>query len=142
VSQFLTKQWQVGLVGYLYQQIGCDSGSGDRVGCFQSRVVGVGPQIGYIFPVGDTEPEGLRRVRQRKSASGLEPLADVQPFACVQRRLRPQGPCSRNRDVGSVGWTKRRAWLCLPTSILPNWFSSFVNGRVFLEVRDYLFSPR
>jgi hypothetical protein len=52
-SQFLTKQWQVGLVGYLYQEIGCDSGTGDRVGCFQSRVVGVGPQIGYIFPVGD-----------------------------------------------------------------------------------------
>jgi hypothetical protein len=54
-SQFLTKQWQVGLVGYLYQEIGCDSGSGNRVGCFQSRVVGVGPQIGYIFPVGDMQ---------------------------------------------------------------------------------------
>lgn len=54
-SQFLTKQWQVGLVGYLYQEIGCDSGSGDRVGCFQSRVVGVGPQVGYIFPVGDMQ---------------------------------------------------------------------------------------
>jgi hypothetical protein len=53
VSQFLTKQVQVGLVGYLYQEIGCDSGSGDRVGCFQSRVVGVGPQFGYIFPIGD-----------------------------------------------------------------------------------------
>jgi hypothetical protein len=52
-SQFLTKQWQVGLVGYLYQEIGCDSGSGDHVGCFQSRVVGVGPQVGYIFPIGD-----------------------------------------------------------------------------------------
>ena len=52
-SQFLTKQWQVGLVGYLYQEIGCDSGTGDRVGCFQSRVVGVGPQIGYIFPIND-----------------------------------------------------------------------------------------
>lgn len=53
VSQFLTKQVQVGLVGYLYQEIGCDSGAGDRVGCFQSRVAGVGPQFGYIFPVGD-----------------------------------------------------------------------------------------
>jgi hypothetical protein len=52
-SQFLTKQWQVGLVGYVYQEIGCDSGSGDRVGCFQSRVMGLGPQLGYIFPVGD-----------------------------------------------------------------------------------------
>ena len=29
-SQFLTKQWQVGLVGYWYQQLSCDSGSGDR----------------------------------------------------------------------------------------------------------------
>ena len=53
VSQFLTKQWQVGLVGYIYQELGCDSGSGDRVGCFRSRVVGVGPQVGYIFPLGD-----------------------------------------------------------------------------------------
>jgi hypothetical protein len=52
-SQFLTKQVLVGLVGYLYQEIGCDSGSGDRVGCFQSRVVGVGPQFGYLFPVGE-----------------------------------------------------------------------------------------
>jgi len=52
-SQFLTKQFQVGLVGYVYQEVGCDSGSGDRVGCFQSRVVGVGPQFGYLFPVGD-----------------------------------------------------------------------------------------
>jgi hypothetical protein len=50
-SQFLTKQWQVGLVGYWYQQLSCDSGSGDRVGCFESRVVGIGPQIGYIIPI-------------------------------------------------------------------------------------------
>jgi hypothetical protein len=50
-SQFLTKQWQVGLVGYLYQQLSCDSGSGDHVGCFESRVVGIGPQVGYIIPI-------------------------------------------------------------------------------------------
>nr|WP_244521588.1 transporter [Bradyrhizobium sp. DOA9] len=54
-SQFLSKQVQVGLVGYLYQQLGCDSGSGDRVGCFRSRVGGIGPQIGFIFPVGDKQ---------------------------------------------------------------------------------------
>jgi hypothetical protein len=51
-SQFLTKQVQVGLVGYAYKDIGCDSGSGNRVGCFQSQVLGVGLQIGYIFPIG------------------------------------------------------------------------------------------
>jgi hypothetical protein len=53
VSQFLTKQWQVGLVGYYYQEIGCDSGSGDNVGCFRSRVASIGPQVGYLFPIGD-----------------------------------------------------------------------------------------
>jgi hypothetical protein len=52
-SQFLTKQWQIGLVGYLYNQISCDSGSGDRVGCFESRVAGIGPQIGYVFPISE-----------------------------------------------------------------------------------------
>ena len=51
-SQFLTKQVQIGLVGYVYDQLSCDSGSGDHVGCFESRVVGIGPQIGYIFPIG------------------------------------------------------------------------------------------
>jgi len=54
-SQFLTKQFQIGAVGYVYRQIGCDSGSGDRVGCFQSQVFGAGPQLGFIFPVGDLQ---------------------------------------------------------------------------------------
>ena len=54
-SQFLTKQFQIGLVGYVYKELGCDSGSGDRVGCFQSQVVGVGPQLGFIFPVGEMQ---------------------------------------------------------------------------------------
>jgi hypothetical protein len=53
ISQFLTKEWQLGFVGYFYDQISCDGGSGDRVGCFESRVVGVGPQIGHIFKVSD-----------------------------------------------------------------------------------------
>ena len=41
----------IGVVGYINDQIGCDNGAGNRVGCFQSRVVGVGPQIGIIFPM-------------------------------------------------------------------------------------------
>jgi hypothetical protein len=52
-SQFVTKEWQIGVVGYFYNQLSCDSGSGDRVGCFESRVIGVGPQIGHIFKVSD-----------------------------------------------------------------------------------------
>jgi hypothetical protein len=51
-SRFVTKQLQLGLVGYVHKQISCDSGSGNRVGCFESQVFGVGPQVGYIIPMG------------------------------------------------------------------------------------------
>lgn len=52
-SQFFTKQWQLGVVGYVYNQVTGDSGAGDRVGSFESRVLGLGPEIGYLFPLGD-----------------------------------------------------------------------------------------
>ena len=48
-SQFLSANWQVGIVGYVYQQLTGDSGSGDKVGAFKSRVASVGPQLGYVF---------------------------------------------------------------------------------------------
>lgn len=54
-SQFLTKQLQVGLVGYFYQQLTPDSGCAPIICPFESRVIGVGPQIGYLFPVGDLQ---------------------------------------------------------------------------------------
>ena len=49
VSQFLSANWQVGLVGYVYYQLTNDSGSGDRVGAFKSQVAAIGPEIGYAF---------------------------------------------------------------------------------------------
>jgi hypothetical protein len=51
-SRFITKQVQLGLVGYAYQQISGDSGSGATLGDFKSRVLGIGPQIAYLFPIG------------------------------------------------------------------------------------------
>ena len=54
-SQYVSKQTFIGVVGYLYNQVSADSGSGDRLGPFESRVVGVGPQIGYLFPVGNMQ---------------------------------------------------------------------------------------
>jgi hypothetical protein len=50
-SQFLSKQVQVGLVGYFYEQLTPDSGCAPALCPFKSRVMGIGPQIGYIFPV-------------------------------------------------------------------------------------------
>jgi len=54
-SQFLSKQIFVGFVGYAYQQVTDDFGQHPILGGFQSRVIGVGPQIGFLFPVGDMQ---------------------------------------------------------------------------------------
>ena len=54
-SHFLSKQVFVGLVGYAYQQVTDDFGQPAVLGGFRSRVLGVGPQIGYIFPVGNMQ---------------------------------------------------------------------------------------
>jgi hypothetical protein len=51
-SQFVTKQLQVGAVGYFYQQVTPDQGAAPILGNFEARVAGVGPQVGYLFPVG------------------------------------------------------------------------------------------
>ena len=51
-SQFLSEQLHVGVVGYFYNQLSGDSGSGAVLGDFKSRIAGIGPQIGYFFPVG------------------------------------------------------------------------------------------
>jgi hypothetical protein len=50
-SHFLTPNISLGAVGYIYQQITGDGGSGDKVGPFKSRVMGVGPQLSFLFPV-------------------------------------------------------------------------------------------
>lgn len=54
-SQFLSKQLHVGLVGYFYHQLTADSGAAPFLGDNKSRVAAIGPQIGYLFPVGDKQ---------------------------------------------------------------------------------------
>jgi len=51
-AQFLSKQLFVGAVGYLYNQITADSGAAAFLGSNESRVAALGPQVGYIFPLG------------------------------------------------------------------------------------------
>jgi hypothetical protein len=50
-SQFLSERVHVGVVGYWFQQVTGDSGAGAKLGSFESRVGGLGPQAGYFFPV-------------------------------------------------------------------------------------------
>ena len=51
-SQFLSASWEVGVVGYVYGQLTGDSGAGDRLGSFMSRIAAAGPEIGHPFVVG------------------------------------------------------------------------------------------
>ena len=54
-SRLLSEHVSAGIAGYVYQQIGCDSGLGNTVGCFRSRILGIGPQLGIRFPVGQIQ---------------------------------------------------------------------------------------
>lgn len=55
MSQFLSKQLHIGAVGYFYYQLTADSGAALILGDNKSRVAAIGPQIGYIFPVGHNQ---------------------------------------------------------------------------------------
>jgi hypothetical protein len=74
LSQFLTKQWQVGLVGYAYEQLTPDHGCAPQLCPFESRVLGIGPQLGYIFPVG-----------------GMQGYVNVKAYAEFANNDRPDG---------------------------------------------------
>ena len=54
-SQFLTKTLQVGAVGYFYSQLTADRGCSPILCPFESRTVGVGPQLGIIIPGASTD---------------------------------------------------------------------------------------
>ena len=48
-SQFLSKEVMVGLVGYIYKEIGCDSGSGTLSAASSPRCLASAPRSGSFF---------------------------------------------------------------------------------------------
>jgi hypothetical protein len=101
-SQFVTKQFQIGAVGYFYDQLTGDSGTGARLGSFLSRVAGVGPQFGYLFPVGDKlqgylNLKGYWEFDAQNRATGwntwltfsISPAAETPPMSPLDLRKRP-----------------------------------------------------
>jgi hypothetical protein len=55
LSQFLSQNWQVGIAGYAYYQLTPDSGGGDKLGSFKSRIAAIGPQLGYLFKINNKQ---------------------------------------------------------------------------------------
>jgi len=54
-SQWLSKQFFIGPVGYYYDQLSGDSSSIPLTNGMKSRVAGAGPQVGFLFPVGNMQ---------------------------------------------------------------------------------------
>lgn len=52
-SHFFSPTFHAGVVGYFYNQLTGDSGSGATLGDFKSKVSGIGPQAGWFFKVGE-----------------------------------------------------------------------------------------
>nr|WP_200994564.1 transporter [Rhizobium rhizogenes] len=52
VDQHFNKQFDAGIVGYYYDQVTGDSGSGATVGDFKGRVAAIGATIGWNFEIG------------------------------------------------------------------------------------------
>ncbi len=74
-SQFLNDQVFVGAVGYVYQQLTGDSGSGAVLGDFKSRVYGIGPQVGFNF----------------KASEGVDGLLNLKGYYEFGSQNRPEG---------------------------------------------------
>jgi hypothetical protein len=60
LSQFLSAQWHVGVVGYVYYQLSADSyptngAAGalrsQALGSFKSHIAAAGPEVGYVFKI-------------------------------------------------------------------------------------------
>jgi hypothetical protein len=52
-TKYLSKEFSAGLVGYHYQQLTGDSGSGAVLGDFKGRVTALGATLGYTFQLGE-----------------------------------------------------------------------------------------
>ena len=89
----MTKELQLGLVGYAYKQISCDTGAGNRLGCFEAQVFGIGPQIGYLIPMGHLQGylnlKGYREFEAEHRASRLECLVDIRSISPAPPRETP-----------------------------------------------------
>lgn len=49
ISQYLSKQFSLGAIGYYYQQISDDGGSGAILGGYRGRVAALGVTASYNF---------------------------------------------------------------------------------------------
>jgi len=98
-SHFLSKNVLIGVVGYFFQQPTGDSGTGANLGDFKGRVVGIGPQIGFMFPAG----EGYQGYLNLKAYKDLAVENRPQGYtAWVTLAISPAAPSETPTNVRSI----------------------------------------
>jgi Putative MetA-pathway of phenol degradation len=129
-SQFLNEHLHLGVVGYAYQQLSGDSGEGAVLGPFESRVFGIGPQIGYKFDVNDKgyyefgskhRPEGWnvwltlsfspapeREDKRTVATPGWSPCTNRTRYFRHPLRARTVFQCGRATASGQQCWSTRK----------------------------------
>jgi hypothetical protein len=85
ISPYLTEKLHIGAVGYVYNQV-----TGDG---FRSRVAGVGPQIGFFFPVADRDGYlNLRGYSEFDAKNRLEGCTAYVTFSVEAAERKPGEP--------------------------------------------------
>jgi hypothetical protein len=75
-SKFLSKTVQIGVAGYYFQQITDDHGPGAVLGGFRGMSVGIGPQVGFLFP---------------KLFEGYQGYLNLKAYKDIETENRPSG---------------------------------------------------
>ena len=71
-TQNLSKEFSIGLVGYYYNQLTADSGTGATLGAFRGEVAAIGGSVGFNFKLGNLPiATRLRAYREFAVRTGL-----------------------------------------------------------------------
>ena len=90
ISPYLSEKLHIGAVGYAYNQLTGDSGASPALGGFRSRVAGVGPQIGFFFPVADRDGYlNLRGYSEFDARNRLEGWTTYVTFSVAAAERKP-----------------------------------------------------
>ena len=110
-SQFLTKQVQVGLVGYIYKEIGCDSGSATASDASNRKCSASVPKSGSFFRSATCRAISILRLtessmRQAGHPAGIPGSPSLSPRPRPER-LRPRSRSSENIRVNQPAVRRR-----------------------------------
>ena len=114
-SRFFTKQFYVGAVGYTFNQLTGDTGSGATLGPYISRISAVGPEVGYLFPVGGMQ--GSFNLQGLLGICGSKPILRLEYVVGVFCLTYSEGANGRQITSGELRPRPTAATLTVSTAL-------------------------